>query len=173
MLMKLTPGFNFVNILCVSFSHESALSRFSLITAWLGIFLAKEYRHKSCRWNVDEINYRRFFFTSFTSILMRPQNIRSTEMRKSRYSLFSSSNLSSRMLWYLFAFNLFPWCKQCTISGNGTLLYAVVVVVAPVVVILKTSTQTKRAMLAWVNVINLLRASFTVIFFSLKLQTQL
>jgi len=37
---------NFINILCVCFSYESALRSFSLITVWLCDFLAKGYRRK-------------------------------------------------------------------------------------------------------------------------------
>ncbi len=56
MLMKLTPGVNFIKILLVSFSCKSVFGSFSLFTFWHRHFLAKEYRYKSCSYNVDEIN---------------------------------------------------------------------------------------------------------------------
>ncbi len=48
MLVKLTKGVNFSNILHKPFLYESALKDFSLITVWLCNFLPKEYGRKSC-----------------------------------------------------------------------------------------------------------------------------
>jgi hypothetical protein len=43
---ELTPGVDFINILCMHFSNESKLRRFSLIIVWLCEFLAKGYWQK-------------------------------------------------------------------------------------------------------------------------------
>jgi len=45
MLMKLTTGVNFINILLAHFLYERVLLSFSLIKVWFCIFLAKEYWH--------------------------------------------------------------------------------------------------------------------------------
>jgi hypothetical protein len=56
MLMKLTPGVNFINILQEPFSNKSALHSFSLITIWLWNFLSKEYLQKApCKMFVEMI----------------------------------------------------------------------------------------------------------------------
>jgi hypothetical protein len=47
---------NFINILLEPFLYESVLRLFSLVTGWLCNFLAQKYWHKSCSYNVDEIN---------------------------------------------------------------------------------------------------------------------
>jgi len=41
MLMKLTAGVNFINILCVCFAYKSALHSFSLLKIWLCNFWQK------------------------------------------------------------------------------------------------------------------------------------
>jgi len=46
MLVKLTKGVNFINILSAHFSYKSELSSFSLITVLLCDFLAKGYWQK-------------------------------------------------------------------------------------------------------------------------------
>jgi len=48
MLVKLTTGVNFINILLVNFLYKSVLPSFSLITIWLVNYLAKECWQKSC-----------------------------------------------------------------------------------------------------------------------------
>ncbi len=47
MLVKLTSGVNFINILHEKFSYESALCSFSLVKFWLCNFLAQKYWLKS------------------------------------------------------------------------------------------------------------------------------
>jgi hypothetical protein len=61
----LRSGVNFINILRVPFSYESAFQSFSLRTIWLLIFLTEQYWHKSCLSNVDEIEYRLELLTEF------------------------------------------------------------------------------------------------------------
>jgi hypothetical protein len=46
MLMKFLLGVNFIKILCKPVLYKSVLHSFSLVTVWLCIFLAKEYRGK-------------------------------------------------------------------------------------------------------------------------------
>jgi len=46
MLMKLTPGVNFINILRAHFLYECELHRFSLITIWLCDFWLKDIGEK-------------------------------------------------------------------------------------------------------------------------------
>jgi len=48
MLMKLTQGVYFTNILQADFSYESVFRSFSLFILWLCKFLVKEYQRK-CR----------------------------------------------------------------------------------------------------------------------------
>ncbi len=47
-LVVLATCVNFIIILHSSFSYESVLQSFSLVTVWRTNFLGKEYRHKSC-----------------------------------------------------------------------------------------------------------------------------
>jgi len=42
-ILGLFLGITFTIILCVTFSYESTLRKFSLITDWLCYFFAKEY----------------------------------------------------------------------------------------------------------------------------------
>jgi len=58
MLMKLTLGVEFTNIVGVDCLYESILHSFSLITVWLCIFLGNLILAKSCSYNADEIDNR-------------------------------------------------------------------------------------------------------------------
>jgi len=53
--MKLTPGFDFINIYRADYLRKRRLCSFSLLTVWLCSFLAKEYYHKSNLENFGEI----------------------------------------------------------------------------------------------------------------------
>ncbi len=48
MLVKLTPGGNFIIILQPAFLYESFLRSFYVLTIWVCIFLAKGFWRKSC-----------------------------------------------------------------------------------------------------------------------------
>ncbi len=48
MLVKLTPGVNFTNILGAAFLYESFLCSFYVLTIWVCTFLAKGFWCKSC-----------------------------------------------------------------------------------------------------------------------------
>jgi len=47
MLMKLTPGVDFYNILCATFSCENVIYSYSLLTLWVCIFGHKEIGEKA------------------------------------------------------------------------------------------------------------------------------
>jgi len=67
---------DFINILGAPFLYKSILHSFSLITVWLCTILAKEYWHKSCSKNVDEIDYRtRYFVVLLPKIAISRPNI--------------------------------------------------------------------------------------------------
>jgi len=58
MLMKLTPGVNFINILGEIFSYKSTLHSFYLMTVWLCNFFGKIISAQKLLLNGDEIDYR-------------------------------------------------------------------------------------------------------------------
>jgi len=51
MLMKLTKGVNFINILCTNFLYESPLSSFSLLRVWLWTNFCMKNSRVKCWWN--------------------------------------------------------------------------------------------------------------------------